>query len=76
MFTTQEAAILAIAEAATALPLGHDARAELSSARSVLDDELFAAVEWVVIMINTFSRVSILSNHPVGSAARMGRSVT
>lgn len=58
-------AVLAIAEAATILPLSEEADADLYGARNVLGDETFAAAEWVAIAINAFNRVSILSQHPV-----------
>ncbi len=58
--------MLAIAEAATRMPLSEDGgEADLAAARSVLGDEIFAAAEWVALTINMFNRVSILSDHPV-----------
>ncbi|MHA3683776.1 carboxymuconolactone decarboxylase family protein [Leucobacter sp. HY1910] len=65
VFSEREAALLAIAEAATQLPLTEDARADLSGALVVLGEETFAAAEWVAVSINAFNRVSILSEHPV-----------
>lgn len=65
LFTERETAVLAIAEAATQLPLTEDALADLAGARTVLGDELFAAAEWVAVAINAFNRVSILSQHRV-----------
>lgn len=64
-FAEREAAVLAVAEAATRLPLSEDAQADLAGARSVLGDEAFVAAEWVAATINAFNRVSILSQHPV-----------
>ncbi|MBK0422717.1 carboxymuconolactone decarboxylase family protein [Leucobacter sp. CSA2] len=64
-FDERQRAVLAIAEAATLLPLTEDSRADLEGAREVLGDDAFAAAEWVAVAINTFNRVSILSEHPV-----------
>ena len=65
LFDEREEAVLAIAEAATSLPLTEDSRADLAAARGVLGDEVFVAAEWVAVAINAFNRVSILSEHPV-----------
>ncbi|WP_031464456.1 carboxymuconolactone decarboxylase family protein [Sciscionella sediminilitoris] len=64
-YTDREEAVLAIAEAATLLPLTEDAQADLVAARHVLGDEQFVAAEWIAVTINAFNRVSILSEHPV-----------
>lgn len=64
-YTEREEAVLAIAEAATTLPLTDESHAELIGARALLGDTLFAAAEWVAVAINTFNRISILSEHPV-----------
>lgn len=64
-FTDREVAVLAIAEAATQLPLTEDAKADLAGALTVLGEDVFAAAEWVAVAINTFNRISILSEHPV-----------
>ncbi|MGF3056108.1 carboxymuconolactone decarboxylase family protein [Microbacterium sp. YY-01] len=65
IFDERMCAVLAVAEAATRMPLSEEARADLSGARQVLGDEAFAAAEWVAVTINMFNRVSILSGHPV-----------
>ncbi|GAA1993924.1 carboxymuconolactone decarboxylase family protein [Isoptericola halotolerans] len=65
VFGDRERAVLAVAEAATVLPLDDRAAAELSGARVVLGDATFAAAEWVAVAINAFNRVSVLSGHPV-----------
>lgn len=65
LYTERETAVLAIAEAATLLPLTEDARADLAGARTVLGDQTFAAAEWVAATINAFNRISILSEHQV-----------
>lgn len=64
-FSEREAAVLAIAEAATLMPLGEDAKADLAGARHLLGERVFVAAEWVAVSINAFNRVSILSQHPV-----------
>jgi AhpD family alkylhydroperoxidase len=64
-YSEREVAVLAIAEAATRLPLSEDSRADLAAARGLLGDEVFAAAEWVAAAINLFNRISILSEHPV-----------
>lgn len=65
LYTEREKAVLAIAEAATRMPLSEESKADLAGAQSVLGDAAFAAAEWVALTINTFNRVSILSEHPV-----------
>lgn len=65
LFSERERAVLAIAEAATCLPLSENAKADLFGAQQVLSDDTFAAAEWVAVAINTFNRISILSDHPV-----------
>jgi len=65
LFSDREAALLAIAETATVLPLSEDSKADLLAARSALGDETFASAEWVATTINIFNRISILSEHPV-----------
>ncbi len=65
LFTDREAALLAVAEAATQLPLSENSRADLVGARGLLGDEAFGAAEWVAAAINLFNRISILSEHPV-----------
>lgn len=65
LFDERERAVLAVVAAATQLPLSEESVADLSGALSVLGEETFVAVEWVAIAINTFNRISILSEHPV-----------
>lgn len=65
LFDDREQAVLAIAEAATELPLSEDSMADLFGAKTVLGEETFVAAEWVAAAINTFNRISILSQHPV-----------
>lgn len=65
LFTERERAVLAVAEAATLLPLSEESQADLFGARTVLGDDAFVAAEWVAATINLFNRISILSEHPV-----------
>lgn len=65
LYSDRERAVLAIAEAATLLPLNDDRRADLEGARAVLGDDAMAAAEWVAATINAFNRISILSQHRV-----------
>lgn len=65
LFTERERAVLAVAEAATLLPLSEESQADLFGARTVLGDDTFVAAEWVAATINLFNRISILSEHPV-----------
>ena len=73
LYTEREAAVLAIAEASTRMPLTEESKADLSGARSVLGDQTFAAAEWVALTINMFNRISILSEHPVRPRGDDGR---
>ena len=75
VFAEREAAVLAIAEAATVLPLSDGAQADLAAARGVLGDDAFAAAEWVAVTINAFNRVSILSEHPVRPRGADGKPI-
>ncbi|WP_347756600.1 carboxymuconolactone decarboxylase family protein [Agrococcus sp. ProA11] len=65
LYSEREAAVLAIAEAVTRMPLSADAESQLEAARTTLGDATFVAAEWVAVTINAFNRISILSEHPV-----------
>lgn len=65
IYSDRERAALAVAEAATVLPLTEDSRADLFAAHGVLGEQAFVAAEWVAAAINLFNRVSILSEHPI-----------
>lgn len=73
LYADRETAVLAVAEAATSLPLSEDGRADLVAARGLLGDEAFVAAEWVAAAINMFNRISILSGHPVRPRDAGGR---
>lgn len=65
LFTEEECAALAIAEAATDLPNPEERIAAVASARLVLSDEQVAAIQWIAIAMNAFNRISILLRHSV-----------
>ncbi|MDQ0613027.1 AhpD family alkylhydroperoxidase [Microbacterium sp. W4I4] len=73
LFSERETAVLAVAEAATRMPLSEESKADLAGARAVLGDAAFAAAEWVALTINTFNRISILSEHPVRARGADGQ---
>ena len=72
-YSAREEAVLAVADAATRLPLTDDAQADLAAARQVLGESAFVAAEWVAATINLFNRISILSEHPVRPRDAEGR---
>ncbi|WP_445525352.1 carboxymuconolactone decarboxylase family protein [Streptomyces cyslabdanicus] len=65
LFTPDERAALALAEATT--DPGDAALQETAyeTARDVLTDDQISAVIWVAVTINAFNRISIMSKHPV-----------
>ncbi|GAA2742022.1 carboxymuconolactone decarboxylase family protein [Kitasatospora cinereorecta] len=65
LFTSQERAALALAEATTSPADAAAQENAYAAARAVLTDNQLSAVVWVAITINAFNRVSILSKHPV-----------
>ncbi|MEE1787121.1 carboxymuconolactone decarboxylase family protein [Streptomyces sp. SP17BM10] len=69
LFTPQERAALALAEATTTPADAALQEEAYAAAREALTDEQISAVIWVAIAINAFNRVSILSKHPVRPAA-------
>lgn len=75
VYTDRETAVLAIAEAATKLPLTENSRADIAAARGVLGDEEYVAAEWVAAAINLFNRISILSEHPVHPRDAEGKQI-
>lgn len=73
LYTEREKAVLAVAEAATRMPLSEESKADLAGAHAVLGEAAFAAAEWVALTINMFNRVSILSEHPVRARGTDGK---
>lgn len=63
-FTEREQAVLAIGEVVTELPEPARRRQLLSWARDILQDDAFGVVQWAAIAMNSYNRVSILSEHP------------
>ncbi len=65
LFTPDERAALALAEATTDPADTAAQEAAYATAREVLTDDQISAVIWVAVSINAFNRVSIMSGHPV-----------
>jgi AhpD family alkylhydroperoxidase len=65
VFTPDERAALALAEATTNPADAALQETAYDTAREVLTDDQVSAVIWVAITINAFNRVSIMSKHPV-----------
>ena len=68
LFTDKERAALTLAEAVTNISDSHAREREGSAARKHLTAQEFSAVSWLVITMNAFNRVSIISQHPVRAA--------
>lgn len=64
-YTEQERAALELAETLTVLPKDRDNSQAGAIACDVFAEEQVAALEWAIIMINAFNRVSIASGHPL-----------
>ncbi|BCW68523.1 alkyl hydroperoxide reductase AhpD [Arthrobacter sp. NicSoilB4] len=77
LFTEKERAALTLAEAITNISDARSREHEGAAARKHLTDAEFAAVSWLVIAMNAFNRVSIVSQHPVrkdrGESGTSGR---
>lgn len=65
VFTAEERAALALAEATTNPADAALQEGSYALARETLSDDQIAAVIWVAVAINAFNRVSIMSKHPV-----------
>ncbi|MEU6008079.1 carboxymuconolactone decarboxylase family protein [Streptomyces sp. NPDC047453] len=65
LFTPDERAALALAEATTDPGDAALQEAAYDTAREVLTDDQISAVIWAAVTINAFNRVSIMSKHPV-----------
>ncbi|MGW0811976.1 carboxymuconolactone decarboxylase family protein [Streptomyces viridiviolaceus] len=65
LFSPEERASLALAEATTHPADAGAQDAAYAAARRVLTDDQISAVIWVALTINAFNRVSIMSRHPV-----------
>lgn len=64
-FSKQERAALELAETLTVLPMGQDNSRAGATACDVFAEEQVAALEWAIIMINSYNRLSIASRHPL-----------
>jgi AhpD family alkylhydroperoxidase len=65
LFTEKERAALALAECITELPEHRTREIEEGYARQHLSADEFSVVSWLVISMNAFNRVSVISHHPV-----------
>jgi AhpD family alkylhydroperoxidase len=65
LFTDKEQAALTLVECITELPEVRMREQEEDFARTHLSADEFSAVSWLVITMNAFNRVSIVSHHPV-----------
>ena len=63
-FTPHERAALDLAETITLMPAGTRKAAAPVKAMEIFTEEQVAALEWAVIMINTYNRISIFAGHP------------
>lgn len=64
-FTEQEKVALDMAETLTLLPQGTDNSRVGAEACDVFAEEQVAALEWAIIMINAYNRLSVASGHPL-----------
>jgi AhpD family alkylhydroperoxidase len=65
LFTDAERAALTLAESLTTLPDARTQEADYADAARHLTDEQLSAVSWLVIAMNAFNRISIVSRHRV-----------
>ena len=65
LFSDRQRAILDLGLTVTTLPSPRRRRRAIRSGRRQLTADQLAAVEWSAILMNTFNRVSIMSEHPV-----------
>ncbi|UVE96213.1 carboxymuconolactone decarboxylase family protein [Dietzia sp. B32] len=62
-FGEPERAALRLAEALTRLDDSDERMAALAAAAEHFSDEQLAALEWTIVLINAFNRVSVASHH-------------
>lgn len=62
-FGEQERAALRLAETLTRLDDTRERAAAVEAASACFDSDQLAALEWTIVLINTFNRVSIASHH-------------
>ncbi|MGW3027778.1 carboxymuconolactone decarboxylase family protein [Streptomyces sp. NPDC001221] len=75
LFTPEERAALALAEATTEPRDAAAQEASYEEARQVFTDDQISAVIWVAITINAFNRLSIMSKHPVRGIDGQSRTI-
>ena len=63
LYDDRERAALGLAEALTALPDPEEHDRAYDAAAAVFDDAELAALQWMIVAINAFNRVSIASGH-------------
>lgn len=63
-FSPHERAALELAETITLMPPGVRKADAPLKAMEIFTEEQVAALEWAIIMINTYNRISIFSGHP------------
>ena len=68
IFTDEEFAALTLAESLTVLDKAADRDQIAADAAQNLTTEQISAIEWSIILINAFNRISIASDHPVFGA--------
>lgn len=61
-------AALLLGETVTTLPEPMVRDRDLMTARDVLGEQAFAALEWSAVLMTTYNRLSVLSHHPVPGA--------
>ena len=57
-----------LGETVTTLPEPMVRDRDLMTARDVLGEQAFAALEWSAVLMTTYNRLSVLSHHPVPGA--------
>lgn len=62
-FTPHERAALDLAETMTTMPAGVRKSAAPLKTMEIFTEEQVAALEWAIILINTYNRISIFSGH-------------
>jgi alkylhydroperoxidase family enzyme len=65
LFTDTERAALTMAESLTTMPDARTQEQDYADAARHLSDEQLSAVSWVVIAMNSFNRLSVISRHEV-----------
>jgi AhpD family alkylhydroperoxidase len=65
VFTDRERAALTLAESITGLPDARTQDADYADARAQLSEEELSVIAWIVITMNAFNRISIVSRHVV-----------